>query len=153
MEELTEREVITVREVKRRIEREIKRAVCEGKWVQKARMSVWEVVWRLRVMRWRKKAAHQLLLRLLLLWDRHCRSHNIAAECCVRSKSASCPCFELCSSKIGGRLAANVVSIGSDFIVTLVSKRSSAMLVAGLAWASTEPRDSTSEGAGVLALA
>jgi hypothetical protein len=40
---------------------------------------------------------------LLLGLDRHCRSHNIAAECCVGSSGKSRDDFESMLSKAGGR--------------------------------------------------
>jgi hypothetical protein len=89
--------------------------------------------------------------RELLISDRHGRSHNIAAECCVRSKSER-PAFESMPSKVGGRFVENVDSVGSCLMMTLCSKRSSAVVVAGLAEASIEYRDSTRDGAGVSSL-
>ena len=53
--------------------------------------------------------------------------------------------------KAGGRVAGNIDSDGSSLMITWLSKRSS-VTVAGLSVASIEPRDSTSDGAGVYAL-
>jgi hypothetical protein len=55
-------------------------------------------------------------------------------------------------SKVGGRSVGNADSVGSCLMMTLASKRSSAVVVAGLAEASMEYLDSTREGAGVSAL-
>ena len=43
---------------------------------------------------WRKRVVHQEVVREGLCWllrclDRHGRSHNISAECCVESRSES----------------------------------------------------------------
>lgn len=111
-------------------------------------------------MRARKRVVHHVFvwseagmgfLLLLRLLDRHCRSHNIAAECCVWSGSESMDGLESRLSKAGGRMVGKVWSVGSCLMSTGWSKRVS-LGDAGLAAASTEPLDSMSEGAGVETL-
>lgn len=52
-------------------------------------------------MRYRKRLVHQeVKVVASLLIDRHCRSHNIAAECCVGSRSKGLG-FEISLSKAG----------------------------------------------------
>ena len=83
-------------------------------------------------MRERKRVVHQevieveakvgwLLLELLRWLDRHCRSHNIAAECCVESRSESVFGLASGSSKAGGRVVGKARSLGSSLMMGMVS--------------------------------
>lgn len=90
------------------------------------------------------------VLRLLAGLDRHCRSHNIAAECCVWSSGESVG-LESRFSKAGGRVDGKAWSTGSCLMWSLRWN----MWVdgdAGLAPASAVPCDSIREGAGVSIL-
>lgn len=92
--------------------------------------------------------AHQAVgvevLLLLRRLDRHCRSHNIAAECCVGSSGESRADFESELSKAGGRaLRVKEFSLGSCFIESWWK-----MLSAG---DGGDMASCTSEGAGVVA--
>lgn len=89
---------------------------------------------------------------MLLLWlrDRHGRSHNNAADCCVRSDSERVDGFESRLSKAGGRVEKLLKSRGSCLIMGVLALWK--MLSAGesgLGASLTEPCDSTSDGAGV----
>ena len=90
---------------------------------------------------------------LLLLLDRHGRSHNIAAECCVWSSRERVVCGLMSRfSKAGGRDVGKVASEGSCLMLMSASSKRSSASDAGLAGASIEPRDSTSDDAGVSTL-
>lgn len=102
---------------------------------------------------------------LLLLLDRHCRSHNIAAECCVGSRReegarsedegaivmALPSRLEVIGDMVEGKRGGS--AIGSCLMLTSVdmSKRVSRRGEAGLV-TSTELRESMREGTGVVAL-
>jgi len=83
---------------------------------------------------------------LLVLVDGHCRSHNIAAECCVASSCGSGAGFESRISKSGGEMVAGR-SLCSCLIEGCMLMTVSAG-EAGLAVASMEPRDCVNEGGG-----
>lgn len=88
---------------------------------------------------------------MLLLWlrDRHGRSHNNAADCCVRSDSERVDGFESRLSKAGGR-ARKFWSKGSCLIMGVLELwKTLSDGEAGLGASLTEPCDSTSDGAGV----
>lgn len=85
----------------------------------------------------------------LLGLDRHGRSHNIAAECCVGSSGERDDgLMSRVSVKAGGRSVGWVMSMGSCLMWLSIWKMWSSG-DGGLAAASTVPCDSAREGAGV----
>lgn len=75
-------------------------------------------MWSWKAIMRRKRLFHQKVGEVLLLMvlDRHCRSHNIAAECCVGSRVSNDD-FESRLSKAGGRIRGSELSSGSVLIV------------------------------------
>lgn len=96
-------------------------------------------------MRQRKKLVHRVKaaeveLRLSLL-DRHCRSHNIAAECCVRSSDERADGLASTFSKAGGGKALGKVEVskGSCLMCGLPAELNRSSGDAGLEGSCTEP--------------
>lgn len=102
-------------------------------------------------------AHHEKLAEIEVGWfvcatlDRHGRSHNIAAECCVWSRGERVD-FSSRSMMAGGMCKGDMVSMGSC-LMWEASWKMSSVGDAGLAAASAVPCDSTRDGAGVSALA
>ena len=87
---------------------------------------------------------------LWLLVDGHCRSHNIAAECCVTSSCGSGAGLGSNISKSGGEMV-----VGSSFGSILMSGWTLMTVSAGdagLAESSIEPRECVIDGGGVVSL-